>query len=292
MRALAAEPGDRFATSLEMAEALEACGPVASPVEVGAWVTRIAGELLAERAARIAAVEARLVTGIRDSIALITASDARVTRLEGVSPTPVYEGAPTSPVYAGNTFPPPPVTMLTPTLRAVAPPAEPPPAPPPAKTFSSAPPPALDQPPPPSSSSSTALPTVRNEAHGGRDSAALWTGMAALGAVAIAATLVVIIFASVPSTATPAGAPSSEPPSSAEAPAPAPPPAEPSVTAEPSAAAAPSATQAPSSPPRARVPAAPPSPPPSPRHPAGDACSPPFTLDAAGHKHYKRECLR
>jgi hypothetical protein len=25
--------------------------------------------------------------------------------------------------------------------------------------------------------------------------------------------------------------------------------------------------------------------------PAGNACSPPFTIDAAGHKHYKRECI-
>ena len=284
LRALAREPDDRFGTALEMAEALEGCGPVAPPAEVGAWVVATAGELLAERAARIAAVETRLVTGIRDSIALITASDARVTRLEGVQPTPIYEGAPRSPAYQGRVVTEPQlVTQLTPTLHAASPPIAPSPPETAPRTQSSAPPPALEPPPP---LAPPAAPAAWNDPLPGRGSAALWIGMAALGAVAIAATFVVI--ASVPAESKLALPPSAEPPPSS---APPPSPAL-SATAEPTATAAPSASAASSSAPHAKAAPPPPSPPPPPHRPAADACSPPFTLDAAGHKHYKRECLR
>jgi serine/threonine-protein kinase len=206
LRALAREARDRFATSLAMAEALEACGPVAPPAEVGAWVVEVAGDLLAEKAARMAAVETRLVSGIRDWPGILASSDSRVARLETV----------TSPA---------------------------------------------------------------------RGSTMLWTGVAALGAIAIVSTFAVI--ARVPGAAASAGSATVEPP--AEAPAV----SSPAVVtmgeapAQPVPSAASSSSAAPPSP-RARV--TPPAPPP--RRAAGDGCSPPFTIDAAGHKHYKRECLK
>jgi serine/threonine-protein kinase len=57
MRGLAREPADRFATAREMALALDSLGPRATPIEVGAFVERIGGAILAERAVRVAQIE-------------------------------------------------------------------------------------------------------------------------------------------------------------------------------------------------------------------------------------------
>lgn len=57
LRALSRDPADRFPTARAMALALEATGLPASTSEVGAWVTLIAGDALAQRAALIAAIE-------------------------------------------------------------------------------------------------------------------------------------------------------------------------------------------------------------------------------------------
>jgi len=54
-RALQREPGERFATAAEMADALEACG-VASPSEVAAWVKDLAGQTLAARQVLVEAI--------------------------------------------------------------------------------------------------------------------------------------------------------------------------------------------------------------------------------------------
>ncbi|WP_437818243.1 serine/threonine-protein kinase [Sorangium sp. So ce1078] len=62
LRALARDPEDRFPTARAMALALEATGLAASTSEVGAWVTSLAGESLAQRAALIAAIEPRAAT--------------------------------------------------------------------------------------------------------------------------------------------------------------------------------------------------------------------------------------
>jgi eukaryotic-like serine/threonine-protein kinase len=56
-RGLALEPDERFATALEMAEALERVVQVASPREVGAWVRRVAHAALDKRAAVVALIE-------------------------------------------------------------------------------------------------------------------------------------------------------------------------------------------------------------------------------------------
>jgi hypothetical protein len=58
MRGLARDPSERFATAREMAIALESQAALATPIEVGAWVERVAGVTLAHRAERVAAIEA------------------------------------------------------------------------------------------------------------------------------------------------------------------------------------------------------------------------------------------
>ena len=58
MRGLARDPANRFATARDMAIALESQAALATPIEVGAWVERIAGVTLTQRAERVAAIEA------------------------------------------------------------------------------------------------------------------------------------------------------------------------------------------------------------------------------------------
>jgi serine/threonine protein kinase len=283
LRALARDAERRFPTALAMAEALEGCGPVAPPAEVGSWVMDVAGDLLAELAGRIAAIESRLSTGIRESIHLIEASESRMTRLDGLAPT-LASTPPPGTLHAAG---------LGPSVTMMAAPV------PPATPFEPA-----DLPSVPSNA--TPGPTVWGDPQPTRGSMALWIGTAALGAAAIAATLAVI--ASVPGTpasggsdpsasaraATAGEAASAGSPEPASAPLPvATPPTTATATAAPTATAEPSARAAPVAPPAhtgsPHVAAA--APPPA-RHPAADGCSPPFTLDAAGHKHYKRECFR
>jgi eukaryotic-like serine/threonine-protein kinase len=56
LRALAREPGDRYANARDMAAAIDACG-AASAFEVGEWVRVIGGQALAQRAACVAEIE-------------------------------------------------------------------------------------------------------------------------------------------------------------------------------------------------------------------------------------------
>jgi serine/threonine-protein kinase len=57
LRALQRDKAARFATAQEMALALEAAVPLASPTRVGAWVTGLAGEVLAQRARIVRDIE-------------------------------------------------------------------------------------------------------------------------------------------------------------------------------------------------------------------------------------------
>lgn len=57
MTALQQDPDARFQTARQMAEAIEGAVPLASPSEVGDWVELTAGEALASRATRVAAIE-------------------------------------------------------------------------------------------------------------------------------------------------------------------------------------------------------------------------------------------
>jgi serine/threonine-protein kinase len=56
-RAVAKDAADRYPSAREMARALDACGRVASQAEVGEWVERLAGEVLAKRAAIISQLD-------------------------------------------------------------------------------------------------------------------------------------------------------------------------------------------------------------------------------------------
>jgi serine/threonine protein kinase len=57
MRGLKRDPTERFETAREMARALEACGPVASPTRVGEWVESTAGTALAVRSRIVSEIE-------------------------------------------------------------------------------------------------------------------------------------------------------------------------------------------------------------------------------------------
>ncbi len=57
LRALKAQPEERFSTALAMAHALEAPGQLASTSEVAAWIESIASESLAERARLVEQIE-------------------------------------------------------------------------------------------------------------------------------------------------------------------------------------------------------------------------------------------
>jgi eukaryotic-like serine/threonine-protein kinase len=57
MKGLARKSEERYATALDMAEALERAVPLATPRVVGEWLRSLSGERLAERAMRVAEVE-------------------------------------------------------------------------------------------------------------------------------------------------------------------------------------------------------------------------------------------
>jgi serine/threonine-protein kinase len=59
MKALAADPADRFASAGEMAELLLRVVPPAFPTAVGKWVEELASESLAKRGAELAEIESR-----------------------------------------------------------------------------------------------------------------------------------------------------------------------------------------------------------------------------------------
>jgi serine/threonine-protein kinase len=64
MRGLEREPSRRFATAREMAIALEQHVTLATPIEVGAFVARIGGTTLAQRAERVAEIEVESSGGV------------------------------------------------------------------------------------------------------------------------------------------------------------------------------------------------------------------------------------
>src|SRR5207244_1077276 len=116
---------------LEMAEALEACGPVAPPAEVGAWVEATAGEALAERAGRIAAIEGELARKIRDSVHLLDTIEQTITDVMDLPLPPlpaawlrqaVPPPAPSQPEPASTAAP---VVPPAPASSPAAPPAPP-----------------------------------------------------------------------------------------------------------------------------------------------------------------------
>jgi serine/threonine-protein kinase len=66
-KALARDPSQRWPTAREMALELEACVPALRPSEVGAWVQRMAGPELADRAAALVAIEQMDTSDLSDA---------------------------------------------------------------------------------------------------------------------------------------------------------------------------------------------------------------------------------
>ncbi len=86
LRALARDPASRFASALELADALEQCAPKASASEVGAWVRASAGEALAARQDAVRALEKASVSASRPRGPLLfrmTAAAAGIAALTG-----------------------------------------------------------------------------------------------------------------------------------------------------------------------------------------------------------------
>jgi serine/threonine protein kinase len=77
MRGLSARVEDRFATAREMAVAVGACGiQEASSLEVGEWVEALASQSLADRTARVTAIETRTEYDIASSVSMRTMAGA------------------------------------------------------------------------------------------------------------------------------------------------------------------------------------------------------------------------
>ncbi|MRG96863.1 serine/threonine-protein kinase [Polyangium spumosum] len=236
LRALRRDADARFATALEMAVALEACGPLATPSEIAAWVEELSGDTLAERARLMQAIEGEERRAPRSAAPEKVASSSDEPTLLDMTPSPAgapaQEAAPTAPIVVS-------VENAAPT----------------------------------SAPDRRASPVV----------------LALVGLVGILVVLlVVILLRGGPESAASPPAASSIParlaaPELVSSPqslpsAPAPPPPAPSLAPLPSAApsrAAPPRPQAPRAKPAARI----------------DGCDPPFFIDAAGRKKYKRQCL-
>lgn len=96
-RASAASSNDRYPTAREMAVALEATCGAASASEVGAWVERLAGELLDERARIVAEIE-RSSTRSRPPLPLPSSKgmkiEPQVATVTGVAPVVMQDRAP------------------------------------------------------------------------------------------------------------------------------------------------------------------------------------------------------
>jgi serine/threonine protein kinase len=89
MRALSTDPAKRFPDAKEMALALEAAVPVASPMRVAAWVEGLAGEVLAERAKSVASIESHSNSGPHQALKDVLA--------DSVTPTVTAAAPPSAP---------------------------------------------------------------------------------------------------------------------------------------------------------------------------------------------------
>ncbi|HEY1695651.1 MAG TPA: serine/threonine-protein kinase [Polyangiaceae bacterium] len=280
MRGLERDPAKRFATAREMAVALERHAALATPIEVGAWVERVAGTALAQRAARVASIDAEFGGAVASrpgvmrppqaSSATITGATVPTVAVPGLARTQgPQEEEKAAGTGEGATL----VTAAT-TGEAVE-------------------------------STKTGIATV-TDLHLPRRRPRLLrpasiASMAGLAAVATVAWLVRASFPASPqspaastASAAAAAAPASTAdtdPASASPPPDAP--AANSIASTATVPASPAVTADPTEPRPAAVP--PPAPrrtfTPAPRHHASASCSPPYTIDARGVRHYKPECL-
>jgi serine/threonine-protein kinase len=251
LRGLQREAGDRYATAREMAQDVDASLGVASAAEIGDWVERVAAEELDQRAKRIAEIELDAAREESDTTVLPSAP-----RLAPDAPTPVGRRAPEETTSK---------IALTEAASQV-------------------------------SSLSVANPTPTPPAPRER-SVPLWMAAAggAAAVVAIGAVILLVLSRREPPVAAAAAASASAPPA-ASAQATAPSASHASSAAAPSwgpdVDAAPIPAVAVSSLPTVPWPTrAPPAPAPAPARPRSVDCNPPYTTDAKGHVHFKRECM-
>ncbi|MBL8608750.1 MAG: serine/threonine protein kinase, partial [Myxococcales bacterium] len=118
MRGLERDPARRFATAAEMAQALERTGGVASASEIAAWVRSLAGGLLAQRAATLAAIESRTPSGrLAQSDIERAISSRQIASLAPTSMPPIAiapgssPGTGAGPTAPALTAPPPPAVV-------------------------------------------------------------------------------------------------------------------------------------------------------------------------------------
>ncbi len=106
MKGLARDPAERYATAREMARALEACDGVESLAGVSAWIEDIAGEVLNERAERVARVERATefgeVSELRDMVNELASGTnpaiLRARRLQNEQAESANQALPSAPV--------------------------------------------------------------------------------------------------------------------------------------------------------------------------------------------------
>jgi eukaryotic-like serine/threonine-protein kinase len=251
MRGLAVDPKDRWATAREMALALEQCAGIASPSEVGVWVDSLARESLSKRSVSVNEIEAS------SSNVMISGLPADLTQVLTPAtppPLPVVEPAPLSAPASA-----PADTVTSPGM---------------AMTEAPRAPPALG----PRAQSRWLVPALAifGVIALGFALRPLWQGPPAPATQATEASSSLTV-AAPPLSATAAQQPSA-----------APLPALPAATLAPSATAAPALAVKPAA---TTTTAAPAKPGAAGKKPRGAGCEPPYTIDSAGHKHYKVECF-
>jgi serine/threonine-protein kinase len=264
LRGLARNPADRFATTREMARALEKAVPLAPTSEVGEFVEKLASTALAQRAARMAEIESNTASHSRPAILAATRADPTsltvpVGKAEGISLLP---GAPfdhaESKAPASPSVPP---ADHSHALGAIV----------------------SD---PGSSARHDRLAFLRTRQGQLRRVVVASVGLAcALMLVALGAVLRAP--SEPPRAAVAVGAPAAAPPRLDPPPAPIPETAMPA----PAPVEAPTTTAQPAPSPAAPAKVAVPAPRPARRRPT-TSCDPPFTVDANGYRHYKLECAQ
>ena len=271
LKALAREPDDRYPTARAMAQALEACGPAATVTEVSAWVESLSGESLARRARLIATLE-----GLGETAGCPVPGDEETLTV----PIPL----PFLPAPDDDDLPPqrPPSVTIPLVTIAVS-----------EKVAKVVMPEALD-------ASEKNEKNEKNEITASRATVSTIRRTAprrpAMVGAAIAALSVIVVAAiwtragslpAIPEAADPLPMPSAASASKA--------PTASAAIATASASAAPALLAAPREVTSAAPAASPALPAKAPRSTArpvnANPCSPPYFLDAQGHKHYKRECL-
>jgi serine/threonine-protein kinase len=104
MRGLCLDPAQRPESALEMAIELEHAVPLASQRVVGEWVSKLAGDVLAQRSELIHQIESTTISLVRRSVPPVSSSLAPTVPAPSLSPAPTISATPP------GVEPPPPVT--------------------------------------------------------------------------------------------------------------------------------------------------------------------------------------